>query len=232
MPTLPLVEAGPTVRPERPVRVVVVDDHEMLRDGLRSLLSREAAKLEIVGEAGSAFAGHALVARMRPDLVVLDLNLPDQNGARLASAIGADWPEAKILVLSGSCTSPDVRDVMRSGAHGFVHKADAANEILRAIPCVMAGQPYFSPGAASAIAHTLWQASEPKAGPKAPALSPREREFLRGLAEGLGYKEIAAQMQVSVRTAETYRARLVQKLGCNTRAELVRYAVRHGLIEP
>jgi DNA-binding NarL/FixJ family response regulator len=96
----------------------------------------------------------------------------------------------------------------------------------------MAGQPYFSPGAARAIALTLWQESEPKSRPTAPPLSDREREFLRSFAEGLGYKEIASQMQVSVRTAETYRARLVRKLGCSTRAELVRYAVRHGLVEP
>ncbi len=231
MSTFPPVEASPTPVKTRPVRIVVVDDHQMLRDGLRSLLAREAPGLELVGEAGSAYAGHALVSRLRPDLVVLDLNLPDQNGANLATAISTTWPETKVLVLSGSCTPPEIRNVMRSGAHGFVHKEDAASELLRAIPLVMAGQPCFSPGAASAIAQALWRESEPKPRSETPPLSGREREFLRSLAGGLGYKEIADQMSVSVRTVETYRARLVRKLGCATRAGLIRYAVRNGMAD-
>ena len=113
-----------------------------------------------------------------------------------------------------------------------MHKEDGADELLRAIPAIMSGKSYFSPGAATAITHALWNKSAPKPAAKTPELADRELEVLRGFAEGLGYKEIASQMHVSVRTAETYRARLVRKLGCSTRAELVRYAVRHGLVSP
>jgi DNA-binding NarL/FixJ family response regulator len=212
-----------------PVKLVIIDDHQLVRDGLRALLAAVPTALQIVGEAGTAREGYARIRESQPDLVVLDLNLPDQNGVHLAAEIRSTWPRIKILVLTGSSSQPAAVEVARAGADGFVRKEDAANEFLRAIPVVLAGKPYFSPVAATAIAQALWQ--NPQARPTAPALAEREQEVLRGLADGLGYKEIASQLQISVRTAETYRARLVRKLGCSTRAELVRYAVRHGLVK-
>lgn len=212
-----------------PVKLVIIDDHQLVRDGLRALMGSAPAKLRIVGEAGTARDGYARVRELQPDLVVLDLNLPDQNGVQLAAEIRSTWPAIKILVLTGSSSEPAAAEVARAGADGLVRKEDAANDFLRAIPVVMAGKPYFSPVAAEAIAQALWK--NPQARSPAPALAEREQEVLRGLADGLGYKEIASQLQISVRTAETYRARLVRKLGCNTRAELVRYAVRHGLVK-
>jgi DNA-binding NarL/FixJ family response regulator len=213
-----------------PVRLVIIDDHKLLRDGLRALFSADEDHLLLVGEAGTAHDGYALVERSRPDLVLLDLNLPDQSGTRLAAEIRSAWPHIRILILSGSSDQPVAGEVARSGADGFVRKEDAADELLRAIPVIMSGKTYFSPVAADAIARGLWTQADTKSGSKAPHLTEREREVLRGFAEGLSYKEIAAKMHISVRTAETYRARLVQKLGCNSRAELVRCAIRHGLV--
>jgi DNA-binding NarL/FixJ family response regulator len=214
------------------VRLVLIEDHELVRDGLRALLSAESSTIQILGEAGTAREGYALVQKFRPDLVVLDLNLPDQNGAQLAAELRSQWPETKILVLSGSSSLRTAAEAAAAGADGFVRKEDAAREFLRAIPAIMAGRPYFSPVAADTLAQALWKKPEEKKEPKAPELAEREHEVLRGFAEGLSYKEIAAQMQISVRTAETYRARLVRKLGCTSRAELVRCGIRHGLVEP
>ena len=214
-----------------PIRIVIIDDHKLLRDGLRALLASESDTLLMAGEAGTAHDGFALVRREQPDLVVLDLNLPDQHGTRLASEIRRAWPSIKILVLSGSGSGGVASEIARAGADGFVRKEDAAEEFLLAIPTVMSGRSYFSPAAADAIAKAMWSDSDTQAAMKPARLADRERQLLRGFAEGLSYKQIAAQMKVSVRTAETYRARLVQKLGCSTRAEMVRYAIRHGLVE-
>jgi two-component system response regulator NreC len=214
-----------------PIRIVIIDDHKLLRDGLRALLASESETLHMAGEAGTAHDGFALVRREQPDLVVLDLNLPDQHGTRLASEIRRAWPSIKILVLSGSGSGGVGSEIARAGADGFVRKEDAAEEFLRAIPMVMSGHSYFSPAAADAIAKAMWSESDTQTAMKPARLADRERQLLRGFAEGLSYKQIAGQMKVSVRTAETYRARLVQKLGCSTRAEMVRYAIRHGLVE-
>lgn len=229
--TTKTLKAIPAAGEKTPVRIVVIDDHKLLRDGLRALLSPEAATLQIVGEAGSAHDGYAMVRTENPDLVVVDLNLPDQSGIQLATEIRSEWPRIRILVLSGSGNGGVASEIAKAGADGFVRKEDASEEFLRAIPAVMSGKTYFSPVAAEAVARAMWKEAEAPAIAKPSLLTERERQVLRGLAEGLGYKEIASQMHVSVRTAETYRARLVRKLGCSTRAELVRYAIRHGLVD-
>jgi DNA-binding NarL/FixJ family response regulator len=229
--TMPAKELDDRGAKTAPVRIVVIDDHKLLRDGLKALLASQHATLLMAGEAGTAHEGFALVKRVQPDLVVLDLNLPDQHGTRLAAEIRRAWPKIKILVLSGSGSGSVATEIARAGADGFVRKEDAAEEFLRAIPIIMGGKSYFSPAAADAIARAMWNDSDSQSVLKPARLADRERQLLRGFAEGLSYKQIAAQMKVSVRTAETYRARLVQKLGCSTRAEMVRYAIRHGLVE-
>jgi DNA-binding NarL/FixJ family response regulator len=214
-----------------PVRIILVDDHEFLRAGLRVRLSQEAG-LEVVGEAGSASEAQAVCARTRADLVVLDLGLPDKSGLEMTAEIRATWPKMKIVVLTGDSHESATREAIRAGADGFVRKEEAAAELLRAIRVVMAGESYLSPVAATAVTRGLRQKPPAEVAPAGPALTERETEVLRGLAEGQAYKEIASDMNVSVRTVETYRARVVRKLGCSTRAELVRYAVRQGLVKP
>jgi DNA-binding NarL/FixJ family response regulator len=213
-----------------PVRIVLVDDHELVRQGLRRLLTDETG-LEVVGEAGSAAEARAVVRKSNPHLVVLDLGLPDTSGIEVAVELRAAWPNLRILVLTGDSHESAAQKAIQAGVDGFMRKEEAAHELLRAISVVMGGQSYFSPLAASAVTRTLRKESASAVEAKRPQLTVRESEVLRGLAEGQSYKEIAAAMQVSVRTVETYRARLVRKVGCATRAELVRYAVRHGLVK-
>jgi DNA-binding NarL/FixJ family response regulator len=231
IPPLPHRAAEPASVPAT-VRIVLIEDHLLVRDGLRALLAQESAAVQVLGEAGTAREGYVWVQKTRPDLVVLDLNLPDQSGARLAAEIRSSFPQTKILILSGNSSPSAAAEAAAAGADGFVRKEDAAREFLRAIPVIMAGRSYFSPVAADALAQAHWKKSEIKKAPTAPELAERELEVLRGFAEGFSYKEIASQLQISVRTAETYRARLVRKLGCSSRAELVRFAIRQGLVQP
>lgn len=214
-----------------PVRVVLVDDHEFLRGGLRLRLAREAG-MEFVGEASTACEALDVIGRTGPDLVVLDLGLPDMGGVEVAAKIRATWPVIKIIVLTGDSNEASPGDAIRAGADGFIRKEDPVESLIRAIPLVMAGQSFLSPVAASMVARALRQPSGSDCAPKIPELTEREQEVLKGIGEGLSYKEIAAQMQISVRTVETYRVRLVRKTGISTRAELARYAVRHGLVKP
>lgn len=214
-----------------PVRVVLVDDHEFLRGGLRLRLERMAG-IEVVGEASNAQEACDLVGKCRPDLVVLDLGLPDRSGIEVVTEIRAAIPAVKIIVLTGDSQDSAPAAAIRAGADGFVRKEDPADSLLRAIPLVMAGQSFLSPAAAATVARALRQPAEPKTGPNVAQLAEREREVLKGIGEGLSYKEIAAQMDVSVRTVETYRMRLVRKIGLSTRAELARFAVREGLVKP
>lgn len=213
------------------VRIVIVDDHHFVRAGLRAWLSGETG-LEVVGEASGAGEAFELIGRTHPDLVVLDLCLPDKSGLEATAEIRAAWPRIKIVVLTGREDESPVKEAIQAGADGFIRKEEAATELLRAIPAVMAGQSYLSPFAAAAITRELRQPPDAKSAPESPRPTERESEVLRGFAEGLTYKEIAALMQVSVRTVETYRARLIRRFGCKTRAELVRYAVRHGMVKP
>ena len=213
------------------VRIIIVDDHEVVRAGLRACLSGTAG-LAVVGEACNASETFVIIETTHPDLVVLDLGLPDKNGLQVTAEIRAAWPGIKVVVLTGSEGESTVKKAIQAGADGFIRKEEAASELLRAIPIVMAGQSYLSPFAAAAITRELRLPAEANSAPESPRPTERELEVLRGFAEGLTYKEIAALMQVSVRTVETYRARLIRRFGCKTRAELVRYAVRHGMVKP
>lgn len=209
------------------VRIVLVDDHRILRDGLRLRLQQEA-EFTVVGEAADAQAAYACVGQTAPDLVIMDLNLPGENGIVATGRIRAAWPQTRIIVLTGEIADGAAQDAMLAGANGFLRKEDASEELIRAVRVVMAGKTYLSPDAATAVTQALFT----KSTAPEPALTERELEVLKGLADGLSYKEIADQLQISAKSVETYRARLVKKTGGATRAELVRYAVRKGIIVP
>ena len=213
-----------------PVRIVLVDDHQLLRDGLRLRL-RVEPDLEVVGDAGSLREAYQQIESTRPDLVIMDLNLPGESGLDAIAKIRTSWPGARVLVITGTTDPGAAREVVQAGAEGFVRKEDAIDELPRAIRAVMAGKVYLSPGAAAAVTQALRgepPAAAPGAGPQ--ALSEREREVLRGIGEGITYKEIAARLDLSVKSVETYRARLARKLGCSSKVELAHHAVRLGLV--
>jgi DNA-binding NarL/FixJ family response regulator len=211
-----------------PVRIVIVDDHKILRDGLRLRLQQED-DLEVVAEAADAREALACVAQTKPDLVVMDLGLPGESGHVATHRIRELRPQTRILVLTGEVAPSAVNDALLAGANGFLRKEEASDELVRAVRVLMAGKAYLSPDAATAVTQALiGQLNEPEP----PVLSEQELAVLKGLADGLGYKEIADNLNVSVKSVESYRTRLVKKTGCATTAELVRYAVRQRLIVP
>lgn len=214
------------------VRLVLVDDHQLLRDGLRLRL-RVEPDFEVVGDAGSLHQAYQVIESTRPDMIVLDLNLPGENGLDAIARIRASWPGTRVLVITGTTDPGAAREVARAGAEGFVRKEDAIEELPRAIRAVMAGKTYLSPEAAAAVTQALREERPAETAATAPAhgLSERELEVLRGIGEGITYKEIAARLDLSVKSVETYRARLARKLGCTTKVELAHHAVRLGLVQ-
>jgi len=216
------------VKAVMPVRIVLVDDHRILRDGLRLRLKQEP-DFEVVGEAADAPEAYACIERTKPDLVIMDLKLPGENGISATRRIRATRPKIGIIVLTSAVVDPAAHEAMAAGANGFLCKEDASEELVQAVRVVMSGKVYLTPDGATAVAQAL--SAKPGAA-REPALSERELLVLKGLADGLSYKEIADQLNVSPKSVETYRARLVKKTGCATRAELVRYAVRKGIVIP
>ncbi len=213
------------------IRILLVDDHELVRTGLRLRLQRED-DFEVVADAADAASAYALTSAHAPDLVVMDIDLPGEDGLTATKTIKERWPHTRVLALTGRNPLEVVRGVLQAGADGLVLKNETSDELVRAIQTISAGKAFLSPDAATALVSCLRQTETPVTTEPCsdPGLSARERSVLKGLADGLSYKEVAAEMGVSVKTVDTYRARLGKKLGCANRAELVRCAVRLRLV--
>ena len=208
------------------IRVLVVDDHAVVRSGLKLLLAAEV-DLEVVGEAGTAREAVFEVRAQRPDVVLLDVVMPGESGIEAVPKLLHESPETKVLVLSMQDDPNYVREAFSAGASGYVLKEAADAEVVDAIRQVAGGGRYVHPvlGARMVAAD-----AEAKAAAAADPLSDREREVLKLLALGHTNQEIAKLLFISVRTAETHRAHIMRKLGLETRAALVRYAIEHGLL--
>jgi two-component system response regulator NreC len=206
-----------------PIRVLLVDDHAVLRSGLRLLLEREEG-VEPVGEAGTAEDAVRALPRLRPDLVVIDLEMPGMGGIEGAQRIRERAPEARVLVLSMHDRPQDVRRAFDAGADGYLPKAAADEDLVRAIRAVADGQRYVHPSLGAALA------APPASDGPIEELTDREREVLRLLALGHTNQEIAQELIVSVRTVESHRAHVMTKLRVGTRAGLVRAALDAGLL--
>jgi DNA-binding NarL/FixJ family response regulator len=206
-------------------RLLLVDDHAVVREGLRALLN-DASRFEIVGDAADGIAALAAVERLRPDVVVLDVSMPGMNGSQLTRRLKQQHPEVKTIALTVHEEGGYLRSLMDAGASGYVLKRSAASELLRAIEAVTEGGIYLDSSIAGQLVSKLGQRKAALA-PSA-ALSEREREVVRYVAHGYSNKEIATKLDVSVKTVETYRYRATEKLGLNSRAELVRYAIDQG----
>jgi two-component system, NarL family, response regulator NreC len=210
------------------VRVVIVDDHAVVRTGLRLLLDGQA-DIETVGEAGDAREAIFEVRARKPDVVLLDVALPGgKSGIEAIPDVRREAPDAKILVLSMEDDPRYVREAFAAGAFGYVLKEAVDTEVVEAVREVAAGRRYVHPELGARLAAA--EAEAARAADEDP-LSDREREVLRLLALGHTNQEIAKMLYISVRTAETHRSHIMQKLRLATRAELVRYALAHGLVE-
>ena len=209
------------------VRVLIVDDHAVLRAGLKLLVDAED-DLEAVGEAGNARDAVFETRSLKPDVILLDIVMPDRSGLEVLPELRAEHDEAKVLVLSMQDDPRYVKEAFAVGASGYVLKEAADAEVVAAIREVAKGGRYVHPELGARLV-----AAEAEAERRAEAdpLSEREREVLRLLALGHTNQEIAKTLYISVRTAETHRAHIMQKLGLGSRAELVRYALAHGLLE-
>lgn len=206
-------------------KILLVDDHLLFCDGLRLILKR-ASEFEVVGESGSVRGALELALTLKPDIVVMDVNLPDGNGIDACRQLGDVLPQTKVLMLSGHTDMSAVKAAVKAGARGYLLKDQASDEFLRALRSVMEGQIYLCPEAATALVENCLEE------PKAVRLSEREVQVLKSIADGLRNKEIAAQLNISTKSVETYRARLMAKLECQSTAQLVRYALREGLANP
>jgi DNA-binding NarL/FixJ family response regulator len=210
-----------------PIRVLIVDDHAVVRAGIKLLLDRED-DIEPVGEAGSGREGIFEARTLKPDVILMDVVMPDGSGLEVIPTLLREQPELKILVLSMQDDPRYVREAFAAGARGYVLKEAADVEVVAAVREVARGGRYVHPElGARLIAADADAARKAEEDP----LSDREREVLRLLALGHTNQEIAKQLFISVRTAETHRAHIMQKLRLSSRAELVRYALAHDLLE-
>jgi two-component system, NarL family, response regulator NreC len=209
------------------IRVLIVDDHALVRTGLRLLLEREE-DIEVVGEAGDGDAGVRAARLEKPDVVLLDVVMPDRTGIEACAEIVAASKGGRVLMLSMQDDPSYVREAFASGASGYMLKEAADTELVRAVREVAGGGRYVHPTLGARLAEAEVEAARRAA---TDPLSDREREVLRLLALGHTNQEIAKTLFISVRTAETHRAHIMQKLGLGTRAELVRYALVNGLLD-
>lgn len=207
------------------LRLLLVDDHAVVREGLRSLLGTDQ-RFEIVGEAADGLTAVTAAERLNPDVVVMDVSLPGLNGAQLARRMREQLPATRTLALTVHEEGGYLRSLLDAGASGYVLKRSAASELLRAIEVVGEGGTYLDSSIAGQLVSKIGQ-RRPAAAASA-ALSEREREVVRYVAHGYSNKEIAAKLDVSVKTVETYRYRATEKLGLHSRADLVRYALDQG----
>jgi two-component system NarL family response regulator len=208
------------------IRVLLVDDHRLVREALRDALAR-VCDVEVVGEAGDAASAFLQIRSLSPDVIVLDIGLPDLNGMEVAARVRECESVAKIVVLSAYADKRFVTEMLRAGASGYVTKSAAGSELVLAIRAVVMGQGYFSPD----IAGTLVSAARDQAlAPESPRLARREREVLRLIAEGLRSPAIAKHLHIAVGTVEAHRRNIMRKLGLRNVAELTKHAIREGLV--
>jgi two-component system NarL family response regulator len=207
------------------IRVLLADDHRLVREAVRSTLER-CTGIAVVGEAGSGAETLERVRALDPDVVVLDIGLPDINGIEIAARLARDFPETRIIALSAFVERRIVAEALRAGVSGYVAKASAGEELERAIRALAAGQSYFSPEVAAILAAEVSGAVD------SGRLARREREVLRLIAMGKRGPEIADLQHISPATVEVHRRNIARKLGLKTVAEMTRYAVREGIAAP
>ncbi len=213
----------------RPIRVVVADDHAILRDGIVAVLER-SGDVQVVAQASSGTEAVEVATRLRPDVVVVDISMPGLSGIEVVRRLAGGSDPLRVLVLTMHVEEEYVIHAVRAGASGFLIKDSAANEVLAAVKALASGRGYFGGHAARVLAR---QMREPQVSLEDPYrdLTPREREVFHLVIEGLTTKEVSTRLGVSLKTAENHRARVLEKIGARNTAQLIRYAVRHGLFD-
>ncbi len=214
----------------KPVRILIADDHELFRRGVAAELTQVQGWV-VAAEATNGRDAVALAASLKPDVVVLDLTMPELNGLEAARQIVSADPSARILILTAHESEQLVREVLSAGAQGYVLKSDAGRTLITALQALLEGGSFFTSSVARMVLDGYLRSESREAVP-AQTLSAREREIVQLLAEGNSNKDIARALSISVKTAETHRSNVMRKMGFASLAELVRYAIRNNIIEP
>lgn len=209
-----------------PIRVGLAEDHVLVRESLKSLLESEG--FQIVAEAADGQDAVRQAELQHPDIMVMDIAMPVLNGLEAARAISHAFPKVKTILLTQHDEEPYLSQALDAGVKGYVLKSQAARDLVEAMRRVSAGEVYLSPG----ISRSLMEAYRSKSKKPADSLTPRERQVLQLVAEGKSTKDVGTILGISVKTAESHRTRLMQKLDIHETASLVRYAVRRGMVQP
>jgi DNA-binding NarL/FixJ family response regulator len=215
------------------VRIIIADDHEIMRKGLRSLLEARP-EWQVIAEASTGREAVEKIRELSPNVAVLDIGMPELNGLEATRHIVRESPQTQVLILTMHESEQMVRDVLDAGARGYVLKSDAARDLVNAVDALSQHRTFFS----SRISDILLQAylhgpeRPPQPQPARGRLTAREREIVQLLAEGKSNKEVATALNISVKTAETHRTNIMNKLDLHSISELVRYAVRNNIVEP
>jgi len=208
------------------MRVLLADDHQIVRQGIRAILEREG--FEVVGEGTNGREAVVLASQTHPDVVVLDLIMPILNGMEAGREILQQQPGTRLVLLTMHTEEHQIVAALRAGFRGYVVKTQAAEDLVSAIREVARGEIYLSPG----VSRVFVEGYLAQVAPASEPLTPRERQVLQLVAEGKTSKEIASLLDLTVKTAESYRSRIMEKLDIHDTASLVRYAIRRGIIEP
>jgi two-component system, NarL family, nitrate/nitrite response regulator NarL len=227
--TLPATRTSMQDSSNRKVRVYLIDDHPIVREGFARALA-DAPDIVVVGQADTAAEALKGAPFASPDVLLVDLNMPDRDGIELVGALHARLPEVKLLVLSAYDDEFRVAEALRAGAHGYLVKTSKMSEVIEGIRRSAAGGAALSPRIAGAVVRAMRKPSGQGTG-ALDALTTRERQVLRLLAMGVSTREAAARLTISPKTVETHRVRIYTKLGCKSAVELTRIAVRTGMIE-
>jgi DNA-binding NarL/FixJ family response regulator len=209
------------------LRIFLADDHVVLREGLRSLVNAQA-DMNVVGEAGNGRAALLKARELQPDVIIMDVSMPDLNGIQVTERLKRDCQKIMVLVLTAHDDSGYLRQLLEVGASGYVLKKAAAEELIKAIRVVAAGGVYLDPALAGKVVGGYLGRRRLGSKPQGNEISEREAEVLRLVAWGYTNKEVAGYLRISVKTVETHKANLMQKLDLKSRVEMVRYALRQG----
>ena len=208
------------------IRILLADDHAVVRQGFKMILNAQA-DMEIVGEAGNGRQAVELAEQLRPDVVVMDVSMPELNGIEATRRLASSVPHARVVALSMHKDSVYVREILRAGARGYLLKDAVDEDLIAAVRAVSRGEGYLSPGVADAVLTDYRQhVSDP-----IDLLTTREREVLQLIAEGKTNKDIATLLKLSVYTVDAHRGRIMEKLNLHSTGELVRFAIRKGLVD-
>jgi DNA-binding NarL/FixJ family response regulator len=213
------------------LRILVAENHDVVRHGVRELLAVHP-DWDIVGEARTGRQALDVARRSRPDVAVLDLSLPELAGVEAIRQIRADDPEIEICVFSMHEDELFVGDAIAAGARAYVLKSEPGARLVEAVDALARHEPFFSPRVAALVLRALVRARASGEGPYAGPLTHREREVAQFLVEGLGSRAVANRLGITPKTVDTHRATIIRKLGMSSMADLVRYAIRHRLVEP